>query len=280
LLLKALEGENDATLSQQMTLFQERALPNLSDNIKCGNSLIASDFSMVPEDLVRVHAFDWPVQFPDAMKAGGFDAVIGNPPYLNIDDTWGKGDIQLEAIRIQYPHIYNDKTDLLFYFIAKAYDLSKDSVSFIVSRAFLEAFKADKLRAFLAFNATVTQIVDLRNFHVFDGVGITTCILQIDKAPVKKTFDVFKLLPDRIPSRALQDLLGDPTVFEHHNVPKSSLTSDVWTFAPPALAALNAKLDSCGEPLGNILHIGQGMQTGCALDHPNLDKIVDCGDQY
>jgi len=36
----------------------------------------------------------------------------------------------------------------------------------------------------------------------------------------------------------------------------------VWTFAPPALAALNAKLDSCGEPLGNILHIGQGMQTG------------------
>ena len=81
LLLKALEGENDTTLSRQMTLFHERALPNLSDNIKCGNSLIASDFSMIPEDLVRVHAFDWPAQFPDAMKAGGFDAVIGNPPY-------------------------------------------------------------------------------------------------------------------------------------------------------------------------------------------------------
>ena len=84
LLLKALEGENDTTLSQQMTLFHERALPNLSDNIKCGNSLIASDFSMVPEDLVRVHAFDWPAQFSDAMKAGGFDAVIGNPPYIRI----------------------------------------------------------------------------------------------------------------------------------------------------------------------------------------------------
>jgi hypothetical protein len=91
LLLKALEGENDATLSQQMSLFQERALPNLSQNIKCGNSLIASDFSMIPEDLVRVHAFDWPVQFPDAMKAGGFDAVIGNPPYVYGRDWAGLG---------------------------------------------------------------------------------------------------------------------------------------------------------------------------------------------
>ena len=81
MLLKALEGENDTTLSRQMPLFHERVLPNLSHNIKCGNSLIASDFSMVPEDLVRVHAFDWPAQFSDAMKAGGFDTVIGNPPY-------------------------------------------------------------------------------------------------------------------------------------------------------------------------------------------------------
>ncbi len=82
LLLKALEGEDDATLSRQMRLFHDRALPNLSDNIKCGNSLIASDFSMIPEDLVRVRAFDWPVQFPDAMKADGFDSIIGNPPYV------------------------------------------------------------------------------------------------------------------------------------------------------------------------------------------------------
>ena len=263
LLLKGLEGENDTTLSQQMTLFHERALPNLSQNIKCGNSLIASDFSLIPEDLVRVHAFDWPVQFPDVMKAGGFDAVVGNPPYLNIDDTWGKGDLQLEAIRSQYPHVYNDKTDLLFYFIAKAFDLSKSSVGFIVSRAFLEAFKADKLRAFLASKASVAQIVDFRNFYVFAGVGITTCVLQLEKVPGKTTLDVFKLLPDEIPSRALQDLLGNSAVFEHHNVPKSSLTSNVWTFAPPELAALNAKLDTCGEPLGSILHIGQGMQTGC-----------------
>ncbi len=85
LYLKMLEGENRTTLQRQRELLADETeialLPPLQDNIKCGNSLIASDFSMMPEDLVRVHAFDWPVQFAPIMKAGGFDAVIGNPPW-------------------------------------------------------------------------------------------------------------------------------------------------------------------------------------------------------
>jgi hypothetical protein len=67
LYLKMLEHENRTTLQRQRELLADETeialLPPLQDNIKCGNSLIASDFSMMPEDLVRVHAFDWPVQF-------------------------------------------------------------------------------------------------------------------------------------------------------------------------------------------------------------------------
>ena len=86
LLLKVLEGESDETLGQQLTLFAERALPNLDNNIKCGNSLIGPDYftgQLLPDadELRRVNPFDWATQFPDAMKAGGFDCVIGNPPY-------------------------------------------------------------------------------------------------------------------------------------------------------------------------------------------------------
>lgn len=265
LYLKMLEGETRQTLARQKELFgsNDPLLPELKDNIKCGNSLIASDFSLDPADLVRVRAFDWQVQFEPIMKTGGFDTVIGNPPYLNIDDTWGKGDIQLEAIKLQYPNVYNDKTDLLFYFIAKAHDLTKNQVSFIVSRAFLEAFKANNLRGFLAGQKSVAKIVDFQNFHVFDGVGITTCILQLEKKPISESTIVFKLLPDKLPSKSLHDLLAREEVFERHSVARNSLTSTVWTFAPPEIAALNSKLDSCSKPLGSILHIGQGMQTGC-----------------
>ena len=116
LLLKVLEGENNQTLERQLRFFHERALPDLGNNIKCGNSLIGPDFydndlfkshqdhagknhpSVSPlakgglkgghgifdeEERYRINVFDWNAEFPEIMKAGGFDAVIGNPP------VWG-----------------------------------------------------------------------------------------------------------------------------------------------------------------------------------------------
>ncbi|MDP2898176.1 MAG: TaqI-like C-terminal specificity domain-containing protein, partial [bacterium] len=88
LLLKVLEGENEETLERQLKFFHERALPDLGSNIKCGNSLIGPDFYdnqqmtfLDEEERYRINAFDWNAEFPEIMKSGGFDAVIGNPPY-------------------------------------------------------------------------------------------------------------------------------------------------------------------------------------------------------
>lgn len=100
LLLKVLEGENNQSLARQLKMFHERALPDLGDNIKCGNSLIGPDFYMSDlfsknpplkkgdkggfdenEERLRINVFDWEKEFPEITKAGGFDAVIGNPPY-------------------------------------------------------------------------------------------------------------------------------------------------------------------------------------------------------
>lgn len=144
LLLKVLEGETDETLRQQ-TLFGERALPSLEQNIKCGNSLIDTralgGLFPDPDEMKRINPFDWDREYPEIMHGGGFDVVIGNPPYLNIDDTWGKKDIRLHLIKTSYPDVYSDKTDILFYFLERATQLSRGTVSFIVSRAFLEAYK-------------------------------------------------------------------------------------------------------------------------------------------
>ncbi len=95
LLLKVLEGENEQSIAQQLKLFHQRALPDLGNNIKCGNSLIGMDFydgvqetmslyeDAEIEDRIKVNAFDWDMKhgFQDIMRSGGFDAVIGNPPY-------------------------------------------------------------------------------------------------------------------------------------------------------------------------------------------------------
>src|SRR5208283_4564009 len=91
LLLKVLEGESEETIANQLRLFRERALPDLAGNVKCGNSLIGPDYynghqlSLLDEDeRYRINVFDWQAEFPAVFRAGGFDAVIGNPPYVSI----------------------------------------------------------------------------------------------------------------------------------------------------------------------------------------------------
>lgn len=271
LFLKLLEDER-ATSARQYQLDYGRdanlktLLPDLSANIVCGNSLVGWDVAGVmaldAEDAHALNPLDFAQAFSEVMRAGGFDAIVGNPPYLNIDDTWGKGDFKLAAIKAAYPHVYNDKTDLLFYFLARAAQLSRGDVGYIVSRAFLQAFKADKLRAYLLGKTEISGIVDFRNTLIFKGVGITTCITVLRIGGEPGQIDVRKHLQGKPPQPPLQEALEDPRQFAAMRVPQARLGAGPWALAAPAVAGLNDKLDAAGMPLGEVLLIGQGMQTG------------------
>ncbi len=80
LLLKVLEGESEQTLGSQLRLLQERALPDLGQNIKCGNSLIGPEFydgqqlGLLEDDEAqyRINAFDWAAEFPEVFRPDRF----------------------------------------------------------------------------------------------------------------------------------------------------------------------------------------------------------------
>ncbi|MDR1912582.1 MAG: N-6 DNA methylase [Helicobacteraceae bacterium] len=81
--------ENEGKEAKGLFKFSDLTLlPNLENNIKCGNSLIGADFyaqgdlGLTDEEQFKVNCFDWEKEFPAIFKAGGFDAVIGNPPYV------------------------------------------------------------------------------------------------------------------------------------------------------------------------------------------------------
>ena len=129
LYLKMLENENRTTLQRERELFADEIalLPPLQDNIKCGNSLIASDFSMMSEDLVRVNAFDWDVQFTAIMKAGGFDAVIGNPPWVSLSGKFGNDICSSDEIAY-LTNRYDANTympNMYEYFVSQGLNLTK-----------------------------------------------------------------------------------------------------------------------------------------------------------
>lgn len=179
LLLKALEGENDVTLTQQMQLFQERALPNLSNNIKCGNSLIGPDYfsgSLFPdpEELSRINPFDWKVEFPEAMGAGGFDCIIGNPPYGAFFDDGEKA-----YIRTLYKS-YKYKYDSYIYFIEKALLLAapKGYVSFITPELWLKLENCAPLRKFISTQAGFISL-RLNGENVFADAVVNTIIFLL-----------------------------------------------------------------------------------------------------
>jgi hypothetical protein len=269
LLLKVLEDEDSQTMGQQLALFPERVLPDIDANIRCGNSLIdpsyyAGQMLADKDEMRHVNPFDWKREFENIMKDGGFDCIIGNPPYINIDDTWGRQDPRLQAIKGLYPHIYNDKTDILFYFLAKAVALSrkKGQVGFIVSRAFLEAYKADKLRKYLLETAAIEESIDFRNHYVFPGVGITTAIIRLSPGGKPATVHARRLIPSHLPSMNLERLLRNDQVFEDVSVAQAKLSAAPWAFVSHGQGNINHKIDSVGEPLGKVLLLGKGMETG------------------
>jgi type I restriction-modification system DNA methylase subunit len=269
LLLKVLEGENSDAIAKQLDLFKDRVLPDLGNNIQCGNSLIGDEYKMLypadmldPEIRYTVNTFDWKSRFPDVFRSGGFDAVVGNPPYFSIDKTWGAGDHRTNALKALYPKIHTDKTDIYYYFLAKGVDITQGSVGFIVSRAFLEAVKAEKVRSYLSANSGIVEVFDFQNFPVFDGVGITTAMVILSKRERPKQTRVVKVRGSIAPIDRTENFLAESQKLARFTVARTTLSSTPWRLSNTDISAVYARIDKVGQPLSRLCRLGQGMQTG------------------
>lgn len=187
LLLKVLEGETGESLNQQRKLFHERALPNLGGNIKCGNSLIGPDFydgrqmSMLDdEERLRVNVFDWQAEFPEIFEAGGFDAVIGNPPY---GASFGK--LEEEYFQARY-NVFSGVKDVYNCFIEQSFSVlnNKGMHSFIVPSAWLGGPEYKRLRDLFLRHSIVSVI--LLPFNVFKDAYVDTVVFIVSNPEAHK----------------------------------------------------------------------------------------------
>jgi type I restriction-modification system DNA methylase subunit len=191
LLLKVLEDETDETLNRQRMLFHERALPNLGGNIKCGNSLIGPDFyegkqmnMLNTEEAQRVNVFDWQTEFSEIFKAGGFDTVIGNPPYGAELSKNEVNYISQHYVAASYQY------DTYPLFLEKIYKLAKTKgyCSLIVPSAWVASKYDEKLRHYLAFNTSLDTIVIAPKKTFRDATVETLIIVFLKEYSGKNTF--------------------------------------------------------------------------------------------
>ena len=164
-----------------------RKLTTLNNNIKCGNSLI--DDSEVAGD----KAFNWQQEFREIFAKGGFDVVIGNPPYLRVQGL--RENFETESI--YYENIYKSATgrfDIYVLFIEKAYSLIKSDgvVSLILPHKFLVSDFGEGIRSFLANNKAVNELLHFGSEMVFSDASTYTCIITLTQSNQKIHFKKIK----------------------------------------------------------------------------------------
>ncbi len=148
-----------------------RKLNDLSNNIKCGNSLIDD-----PE-IAGSKAFNWEKEFPQIFAKGGFDVVIGNPPYV----FGGNNGISNES-KLYFKNKFitgQGKINLFTLFIEKSHKILKNNgeFAFIIPNTFLRVTSYDESRQFFVTNFQFRELADIGN-DVFAG-AVTSAIILI-----------------------------------------------------------------------------------------------------
>jgi type I restriction-modification system DNA methylase subunit len=312
LLLKVLEHESRESIDQQVKLGLEGVLPNLEGNVKCGNSLIGLDFYgtgqqetlfdeaemrrinvfdwddegkgfgeiMFDEaEMRRINVFDWDDEgkgFGEIMKRGGFDVVVGNPPYVRIQTLQ---DTQPEAVQY-YKNRYKSggkgNFDIYALFVEQGYSLVNKSglLGCILPHKFFQAKFGDPLREIISNNKAIYEIVHFGAEQVFENATTYTCLLFLSKMQQEsfRYVAVEKLRnPIELVTKISEKIQND--CYQEVAIPQP-LSGEKWEFYGEKTGAVISKLKKQRNTLGSITRkIFVGLQT--SADKIYVLKIVE-----
>lgn len=163
-----------------------RKLNNLNDNIQCGNSLI-DDVEVAGEK-----AFNWQTAFPQVFAKGGFDVVIGNPPYVKEYTSKSAFD------GLRNHNIYQGKMDLWYFFGDLALDIVKKEtglIGIIAPNNWITNAGGSNFRDAILKKAKIYEFVDFGDYKVFEDAGIQTMVYVMSNT---EDNDIYKLNYSRL----------------------------------------------------------------------------------
>jgi len=270
LYLKLLEGEGMAGGQVQLALAHEKILPKLDANIKCGNSLIGPDFyddkdmGLFPDDdLVRINVFDWKASFSEVFKAGGFDCVIGNPPYGMPCDN-----LVLTALSGYYPDSQG-RIDNYELFIFQGLRICKNNglFSYIIPSPFLSNVYAKWIRKHVIEKHSLKKLLNFA-FDVFNAPTVHTCIIVVSSVPGGDSkVNVAKSIKRK------EELLSpnEYAISVKELTNNENFSFDV--FLDPKTRMILSKLESCSVRLGEMAFIRQCIKSGNDVEYVRETEI-------
>ena len=222
-------------------------LPDIP-NIREGDSLVDEEF-------------DWPKEYPAVMETGGFDVVIGNPPYVRQESLDAKFK---EYARAKY-RSYTGRADLYVCFYERAHELLRPGgyFGFVSSNKFMRAAYGKGLREYLLEVARLEEIIDFGRLPVFEGVAAYPSIVITRKADSRPEEQEFIYAPvNELPEDDLDEAVNE----QHSILDKRSLVGDSWALAPKEEMDIFLQMRKVSVPLaeymGKNFRIYLGTKTG------------------
>ncbi|MEO7833700.1 MAG: TaqI-like C-terminal specificity domain-containing protein, partial [Ginsengibacter sp.] len=249
LMLKCMEGETKSSINAQLH-FGERVLPTLDENIKCGNSLIDVDFydgllDFEPGIEKKVKPFSWEKAFPNVFKQGGFDGVIGNPPYVRQELIHDFKDYFQKHYKV-----YHGVADLYSYFVEKGIGLlnNKGLFGMIVANKWMRANYGEPLRKWLK-QQPIQQIIDFGDLPVFQQATTYPCIIIVGNDLSSTGLEPFTVNIKTLKFESLEKYVDK----NKQKLNQQNLKDKGWNLGSETEQQLLKKIQSAGIPLGEYV---------------------------
>jgi hypothetical protein len=247
-----------------------KVLTSLDRSIREGNSVIA-DAALHPR------ALDWQSAFPEAFADGGFDVVIGNPPYVR--QEW------ISAFKPYFEkhyRAYDAVADLYVYFFELGMNLLKPGgrLCYIVTNKWMKAGYGEPLRRFFADSAWVESVVNFGHAkQIFEDADVFPSII-VAQRPTTEAPPATARVCD-IPRDQLRiDDLTRQIEAEGFELPREKLAAGAWTLEPPGVMALMDKVQCIGVPMNEyagvvpLMGIKTGLNDAFLIDTPTKKRLV------
>ena len=244
-----------------------KQLDGLDHNIRVGDSLIEdSSFAYLK------HAFVWKDAFPEVFTNGGFDVVLGNPPY-----------VRQELIKSMKPYlkkrfeVYHGVADLYCYFFERGLRLLKSSgrLGYISSNTFFKTNSGKPLKNFLRENASIESVINFGDIQIFEGVTTYPAILTMRHHKPHEDHQLkFWKLDDKPDSNFLAMFLT-----KQQSYPQLELSEESWELEGLPLRKLRKKITNDKKSLKEVYGspyrgIVTGLNEAFVIEETKRNKLI------